>query len=111
MRRDAGRTEAFIDDLEEALMYATAQAFTDIIPSLQEALVLALKTPIELEQCIESIEIAVLLRILGEEHGFDTETCDDIGGMTLADAFETAYSYLTQAGLDANEILAHYQNG
>lgn len=53
-------------------------------------------------------EIADLLRGYGEEQGFDQQTCDEIAEMPFFDAFETAYSYLTQAGLDPDEVLAEF---
>jgi hypothetical protein len=51
-------------------------------------------------------EIAEVLRGYGEEHGFDAETCEEIAAMPFPEAFETAYSYLTSAGLDADTVLA-----
>ena len=42
-------------------------------------------------------EIADTLRPLGEEHGFDDETLDEIAAMPFSEAYETAYGYLTQA--------------
>jgi hypothetical protein len=53
-----------------------------------------------------SKEIAGILRGLGEEHGFDELTCEEIESMPYEEAFDTAYGYITQAGLDADEILA-----
>jgi hypothetical protein len=54
----------------------------------------------------ESKEIADILRNYGEEYGFDAITCREIEAMSFEEAYEVAYSYLTQAGLDADEILA-----
>ena len=48
------------------------------------------------------------LRALGEEHGFDKETCDEIAELPFDEAFETAYGYLVQAGFDPDEILADF---
>ena len=53
-------------------------------------------------------EIANILRGYGEEHGFDSETCDEIAVMPFPDAFETAYGYLAQAGLDPDVVLASF---
>ncbi len=54
-------------------------------------------------------EIADLLSSrYGEEHGFDPETCAEISAMTFDEAFETAYGYLAQAGLDPDEALAKF---
>jgi len=54
-------------------------------------------------------EIARLLRVrFGDEYGFDLETCEEIGVMPLGEAFETAYGYLAQAGLDPDEALAEF---
>jgi hypothetical protein len=48
------------------------------------------------------------LSTLSEEHGFDDQTCYEILEMPFSEAFETAYGYLTQAGLDADTILADF---
>ncbi len=56
----------------------------------------------------ESQEIADILQSFGAEHGFDDETCQEIAVMDFPEAFETAYGYLTQAGLDPDEVLALY---
>lgn len=56
----------------------------------------------------ESQKIADELRGLGEELGFDSETCDEIAEMPFDDAFETAFGYLTQAGLDPEEVLVDF---
>ena len=48
------------------------------------------------------------LATLGEGHGFDDQTCYEILDMPFPEAFETAYSYLTRAGLDADTILADF---
>jgi hypothetical protein len=53
-------------------------------------------------------KIADTLRGYGEEHGFDTQTCDEIAAMPFPEAFETAYGYLTQAGLDPDVVLARF---
>ncbi len=58
----------------------------------------------------ESQKIADELRSVGEELGFDPETCDEIARMPFDDAFETAFSYLTQAGLDPEEVLSNFLN-
>jgi len=55
-----------------------------------------------------SQEIANKLRDIGEEFGFDEETCDEIAEMEFEDALEAAYGYLMQAGLDADEILSEF---
>lgn len=53
-------------------------------------------------------EIADILTAYGEEHGFDPETCEEIASLPFPEAFETAYGYLTQAGLDPDEVLASF---
>ena len=47
-----------------------------------------------------------MLRDIGEEAGFDEETCAEIASSSLEEAFEIAYGYLTQAGFDADGVLA-----
>lgn len=56
----------------------------------------------------ESREIADILRGYGEEHGLDAETCDEVASLPFSEAFETAYGYLAQAGLDPDEVLASF---
>ncbi len=53
-------------------------------------------------------ELADILSGYGEEHGFDAQTCEEIAAMPFDEAFEAAYSYLSQAGLDPDEILATF---
>ena len=55
-----------------------------------------------------SFEVASILRKLGEDFGFDEETCREVALMPFDDAFEAAYGYLTQAGLDADEVLSSF---
>jgi hypothetical protein len=56
-----------------------------------------------------SKEIADLLSSrYGEEHGFDPETCEEIAAMPFEEAFETAYGYLAQAGVDPDEALSDF---
>jgi hypothetical protein len=61
----------------------------------------------ETEPKTPSQEIAdTLAGTYGEEAGFDEETLEEIATQPFEEAFETAYSYLTQAGLDADIVLA-----
>jgi hypothetical protein len=58
------------------------------------------------EPVTPSQEIAWMLSQYGEEAGFDSQTLDELAREPFEEAFETAYSYLTQAGIDADEALA-----
>jgi len=60
------------------------------------------------EILFQSKKIAETLESLGEDFGFDKDTCDEIAEMSFDDAFETSYSYLVQAGLDPEEVLADF---
>jgi hypothetical protein len=53
-------------------------------------------------------ELAQILSMLGEDFGFDDETCGEVASMSFDDAFEAAYGYLTQAGLDPDEMLTGF---
>ncbi len=53
-------------------------------------------------------EIADVLSKYGEEHGFDPETCEEVATLPFDEAFEAAYGYLTQAGLDPETILSTF---
>lgn len=43
-----------------------------------------------------------------DDYGLDLETRTEIAAMPFDEAFETAYGYLVQAGLDADEILIQF---
>lgn len=62
----------------------------------------------ENEILFKSKKIAETLKALGENFGFDDETCVEIAEMPFEDAFESAYGYLVQAGLDPEEVLADF---
>lgn len=62
----------------------------------------------ENEIIFKSKKIAETLKALGEDFGFDDETCVEIAEMPFEDAFEASYSYLVQAGLDPEEVLANF---
>lgn len=55
-----------------------------------------------------TLEIISVLDDLGENHGFDAETLDEIKALSFEEGYEVAYGYLTQAGLDADEILTRF---
>lgn len=90
IRRDAGRTQHYIEDLDEMLVIAENSNNIDIYSILDRAKV---------------YEIVLILRVWGDEFGFDEETCREIFETPFEEAFESAYSYLAQAGLDADEVL------
>lgn len=62
----------------------------------------------EREILFRSKKIAEALKALGEDFGFDDETCDEIAEMPFENAFEAAYSYLVQADLDPEAVLADF---
>lgn len=51
-------------------------------------------------------KLVEILQSLDQEYGFDTETIDELSQLSFEEAFSEAYSYITQAGLDPEEILA-----
>lgn len=115
IRRDAGRLNAYLEDLEEALDNADRMGYQDIVSALETAVAQALEllskdstTTEAMEQVSQSQEIAAILSGIGVEFGFDPETCQEVANQPFEEAIETAYSYLTQAGLDADEVLAHF---
>jgi hypothetical protein len=55
-----------------------------------------------------SFEIAKILGELGSDYGFDPETVQEVARLPFDEAYETAYGYLLQAGLDADDILAQF---
>lgn len=102
LRRDSGKIDAYNDDLDDALTYASNMGYDDVVLTLE-----AIKTQAE-KLRLPSREIANLLMSLGVEHGFDSETCEEIAQQPFEEAFQTAYGYLTQAGLNADEVLAEF---
>lgn len=63
------------------------------------------------ENCESLLRIEKLVetvRLIGEEFGFDDETCDEIAELSFEEAIETAYGYLAQAGFDPDEVLADF---
>lgn len=90
IRRNAGRTQHYIEDLDDMILYAENSNNLDIVAVLDRAKV---------------HEVIVILKELGEEFGFDEETCQEIAETSFEEAIESAYSYLTQAGLDADDVL------
>lgn len=106
IRRDIGNIDDAINDLHDALIYAENMGHAEeLAPKLRNAI-----AEIENEHGAESYsskEIAELLALY-EDYGLDPETCSEIAAMPFGEAFETAYGYLVQAGLDADEILVQF---
>lgn len=50
-------------------------------------------------------KLVEILQSLDQDYGFDTETINELGQLPFEEAFSEAYSYITQAGLVAEEIL------
>lgn len=90
LHRDTGDLGAFLDDIKDAKEYAF-DAYED------EAVAVLERAP--------SVEIAHILGALGEEFGFDDQTVAEIAAEPYDSAYEIAYGYLLQAGLDADELL------
>lgn len=91
LSRDMGKLESFLYHIAAAKEYAL-QLHGD-------------KGAILLEK-LPSIEIARILSVFGEGYGFDEETVAEISDLPYDQAFEVAYGYLLQAGLDPDDILA-----
>lgn len=90
-RRNAGRIEDYIEDIDDMLEYAENSNNIDIIEVLDRAKV---------------YEVIEILKEIGGDFGFDEETLQEISETLFKEAIETAYSYLTSAGLDADAVLA-----
>jgi hypothetical protein len=118
VRKEAGRVDYYSSDLYDALTYAEGMGYVEVAEALRNALD-KLGSPLIVpvseiaimsheENKTPSQKIAGILREFGEELGFDSETCDEIAVMPFDEAFETAYGYVTQADLDADEVLADF---
>jgi hypothetical protein len=118
---EAGRDDYYTSDLYDALTYAVGMGYDEVAEALRDALdklgspliVTAPKSAIvrHEENKTPSQNIAEILREFGEELNFDSETCDEIAAMPFEEAFEATYSYLTQAGLNDDVVLADFMEG
>lgn len=93
LHRAVGNIEAFLMDIKDAKDYAYNIHDDETVAVLE-------KSP--------SVEIARVLAAFGEEYGFDDETVAEIASDSYDQAFETAYGYLMQAGIDADEVLSDF---
>ncbi|AHB41961.1 hypothetical protein RAAC3_TM7C00001G0088 [Candidatus Saccharibacteria bacterium RAAC3_TM7_1] len=90
LRRDIGKVDLALEDLKNAAEYAENMGMDEVAAEL-----------------LASSEIADALAPF-EDDGLDPETRAEIAVLPFDEAFETAYGYLMQAGLDADEILAPF---
>lgn len=90
LRRDIGKVDLALQDLKNAAEYAENMGMDEVAAEL-----------------LAGSEIADALAPF-EDDGFDPETRAEIAVLPFDEAFETAYGYLMQAGLDADEILAPF---
>ena len=105
IRRDIGNIGAAINDLQDALIYARNMGHDELAPELRNAI-----TELENEYNSElqpGKEIAESLAPY-DDYGLDPETRTEIAAMPFDEAFETAYGYLMQAGINADEALAQF---
>ena len=93
LRRDIGKVDLALEELKNAAEYAENMGMDEVAAEL-----------------LAGSEIADALASF-ETDGLDPETRAEIAVLPFDEAFEAAYSYLTQAGLDADEILAPFMEG
>ena len=91
--RNVGDLKGFVTEIDDATEYAYQIGQERVLAILDVA---------------PSAEIARLLALIGDECGFDEETVSEIAVMPREEALEVAYGYLTQAGFDAEEVLAPF---
>lgn len=91
LKRDAGNIEGFLDGIDDAKDYAYNVYEDELVEALEYA---------------PSVELARVLHTLGQDYGFDNETVAEVAIVPYEQAFEMSYSYITQAGLDADQILS-----
>lgn len=60
------------------------------------------------ESLLRIEKLVEIVRLIGEEFGFDDETCDEIAELPFDEAIEMTFGYLTQAGFDPDEVLADF---
>lgn len=105
IRRDIGNIGAAINDLQDALAYAQNMGHDELASKLRNAIT-ELENGDDAEPQLGK-EIAESLAPY-DDYGLDLETRTEIAAMPFDEAFETAYGYLMQAGLDADEILIQF---
>lgn len=93
LRRDIGKIDHALEDLKNAAEYAENMGMDEVAAEL-----------------LVGSEIADALAPF-EDDGLDPETRAEIAVLPFDEAFETAYGYLMQAGLDADEILTPFMEG
>jgi hypothetical protein len=93
LHRETGNLEAFLHDIRDAREYAFDAYEDDIVRALEK---------------LPSIEIARTLSTIGDDFGLDEETIAEMAATPYDQAFETAYGYLIQEGLDADVILSAF---
>lgn len=93
LKRDIGKADSALEDIKSAAEYAENMGMDEVTAEL-----------------LAGSEIADVLAPFGD-YGLDPETRAEIAVLPFDEAFETAYSYLMQAGLDADEILAPFTEG
>ncbi len=90
LRRDIGKVDLALEDLKNAAEYAKNMGMDEVAAEL-----------------LAGSEIADALTPF-EDDGLDPETRAEIAVLPFDEAFETAYGYLMQASLDADETLAPF---
>ena len=90
LRRDIGKTELALEDIEAAAEYAKNMGMDAVA-----------------EELLASSEIAGTLALL-ECDAFDYKTLCEIAVLPFDEGFAVAYGYLIQAGLDADGILSPF---
>lgn len=110
LKRDTGRAKSAINSYEDALTYLNNTSLDDdayyaICDTINDEMSRLEKQP---EDKPSSEKIANTLLALGEDYGFDKETCQEVAELSTEEAFEAAYGMILQAGLDPDEILQDY---
>lgn len=93
LRRDAGLVDAYMDGLNAVAIYVGNMGYDTVVDSIEAA---------------KSDAVADVLRGIGEEYGFDAETCDEVAPHPFDEAFEIAYGHILQAGLDPDILLGSF---
>jgi hypothetical protein len=87
--------KAFLNDIADAKEYAFNAQEDETVSVLER---------------MPSGEIARILSMYGEEFGFDEQKVTELAAEPFEEALEIAYGYLTQVGLDADEILNDFMD-
>ncbi len=100
VRKQAGRNEAYLDDLRDAIEYAFGMGFEEVASELQQAL------DAELAPEVAELQDPVVDRLVAACEGvLSDEDCEDLRAMPADEAIGFAFALLFEPGIEDPEAL------